>query len=230
MYEDAISPKIRLFADGVEIQNHDTIIDGRIIHNYPYVGVQPKFDIYIYDNSPLPIEDAKNLKVNLNSKIQTSETSKGYELKFFPFAEPSHLKAYITFIPDSLDFGLNYIWITARDATGNRDSLFLYLNVSLNGYITDLKNYPNPFNNETNFEFNYKGPSTEGNFNINIYNILGERIKKIISPIHIGNNIARWDAYDESGRSLPVGAYFYIITVDGYLYVDPVKGRCIIGR
>jgi hypothetical protein len=70
------------------------------------------------------------------------------------------------------------------------------------------RNYPNPFNSETQIEFYL---SENSDVSIEIFNILGERIADLLNETLIsGKHVIRWDASDQ-----PSGVYFYRINTDG---------------
>ena len=72
------------------------------------------------------------------------------------------------------------------------------------------QNYPNPFNPTTCIS--YQIPEN-GKVSIEIFNILGQKIKTLINENQItGNHIAVWDSKDDNGEQLPSGVYFYRIT------------------
>ena len=70
-------------------------------------------------------------------------------------------------------------------------------------------NYPNPFNNITEFE--YTLPES-GNVNLSVYNSIGERITVIADNVtqNTGTYKAQFD-----GSKLAAGVYFYKIEVKG---------------
>ena len=69
-----------------------------------------------------------------------------------------------------------------------------------------LQNYPNPFSQSTTFTFSL--PSA-GYVNINIYNIMGEKIATLIEEdLQEGDHQTKWNGTDDAGNSLPGGVYF----------------------
>jgi len=74
-----------------------------------------------------------------------------------------------------------------------------------------LGNYPNPFNPSTTISFNIT--SMDGSAKLEIYNVLGKRIKVFAFPIgSLGTcdtqNVI-WDGIDNEGKTVPSGIYFY---------------------
>ncbi|MDQ1266719.1 MAG: hypothetical protein QG635_1871, partial [Bacteroidota bacterium] len=221
IYEDTIKPYIKL------------IMDGNIITKKDYVSLQPFVEVELYDNSKLPIDDLKQFVVKINGKRQDSLNTRDFKFTIYPFG--SDIKAKVSFIPDTLYNGVdrdnyNYIQILYADASGNRDTVEYTLLVALNGSVVDLSNYPNPAESNTVFGFNYRGPNNSGISFIKIYNSLGEIVRTLEKPVQIGKNELEWDCTDISGNSVAQGMYYYVVSVEGELYVEPVYGICVIVR
>ncbi len=69
------------------------------------------------------------------------------------------------------------------------------------------QNYPNPFNPETHIEFDLP---KEVNIAINIYNLLGQKVKTLIDKkMKAGHHSILWNGIDENGSSVSSGIYFY---------------------
>lgn len=81
---------------------------------------------------------------------------------------------------------------------------------SIPGHFVLFQNYPNPFNNETiiSFEVPYL---TE--VNITVYNILGQKIKKLVSTLkNAGVHKVIWDGTNDDNTKVPSGVYIYQMT------------------
>ncbi len=74
--------------------------------------------------------------------------------------------------------------------------------------VTALKgNYPNPFNPTTEIQFSIK---QAGPVKIEIYNILGQRVRTLINGnMPAGNHNVTWNGIDDKNRSVASGIYFY---------------------
>ena len=71
----------------------------------------------------------------------------------------------------------------------------------------ELKNYPNPFNPDTNISFNI---ATESEVDLTIYNIKGQKVTTLVSGILAPNNyIFNWSGKDRNNNSVASGVYFY---------------------
>jgi len=76
------------------------------------------------------------------------------------------------------------------------------------------QNYPNPFNPETNIDFQVP---TAGMVNVEIFNVLGQRVKTLISEQKDpGYYSVHWNGTNENGEVAPTGVYFYRMTAEGF--------------
>jgi hypothetical protein len=81
--------------------------------------------------------------------------------------------------------------------------------------VTTLKgNYPNPFNPETTISF---GMNKAGRVDLVIYNILGQKVKTLLSEERqAGNHQVVWNGKDANNSSVASGVYFYKMTTGDY--------------
>ncbi len=92
--------------------------------------------------------------------------------------------------------------------------------------ITNLNNYPNPFNPSTTISFQISGFSEIESAAIEIYNLKGQRVKTILinastdQPTHS----ATWNGTDLSGNSVSSGIYYYKLNVAN----SPVKKMLLL--
>ncbi|MBL7148465.1 MAG: S8 family serine peptidase [Candidatus Cloacimonetes bacterium] len=76
------------------------------------------------------------------------------------------------------------------------------------------KNYPNPFNPDTNISFSIK---EEGYVSLKVYNTRGQLVKTLISEnLQEGIHFTSWNGKDNSNRSVASGIYFYKMDSKGY--------------
>ncbi len=79
--------------------------------------------------------------------------------------------------------------------------------------ISNLSNYPNPFNPSTTISFSVP---VESNIELSIYNIKGQRIKSLANEsFESGNYSIVWNGDDDLGNSVSSGIYLYNLKVDG---------------
>lgn len=225
IFEDTLKPSAIIYADDVKLSNYD------------WVRSKPLFRIEIYDDSPLGI-NSELIKVRLNSKILTRENTDFYN--FIEINDNSNLKGILEFQPrEPLDYTIytgdlqpkgNLLITYLADRTGNRDTLFNYINVSRDIIIENVQNYPNPFSHSTKISFDYKSFDFVGKIKIEFYDIYGKLIDHgYINPI-IGNNTFEWWGRSSDGTSLSTGVYFYRLKIISEYYAEPVFGKIFIVR
>ncbi|NQT64795.1 MAG: T9SS type A sorting domain-containing protein [FCB group bacterium] len=80
--------------------------------------------------------------------------------------------------------------------------------------VSNLSNYPNPFNPETTISF--ETTNLHENARIEIYNLKGQLIKTLVnSSLSAGEHSYIWNGIDNDGKSVTSGVYFYILSLDG---------------
>ena len=98
----------------------------------------------------------------------------------------------------------NYVYFQSKQVETGIDDSELTVPVTAKLY----QNYPNPFNNETVISFSIPEPSE---IQLNIYNIKGESVDKLISKkMNIGIHSVNFKA-----NVLNSGIYYYQLTVNG---------------
>jgi len=78
------------------------------------------------------------------------------------------------------------------------------------GEALSIRNYPNPFNPETNIEYNLKSSSQ---VLITIYDVQGKQVKSLADNYRqAGTYTIKWNGLNESGSQVPSGVYFIRIS------------------
>ncbi|MBI9032302.1 T9SS type A sorting domain-containing protein [bacterium] len=96
----------------------------------------------------------------------------------------------------------------ALTSTDNPDSEVLPL-INMLG-----NNYPNPFNPETTINYSVK---TSGPVQLNIYNIKGQRVKKLVNDNkEAGRYSVVWDGKDGNNNAVASGLYLYKLESLGF--------------
>ncbi|MCD4817582.1 MAG: right-handed parallel beta-helix repeat-containing protein [Candidatus Cloacimonetes bacterium] len=104
---------------------------------------------------------------------------------------------------------------------------------NLTSIISELSNYPNPFNPTTTISFKIpsrvldQNPAQDfKNTKIEIYNIKGQMIKELrITNYELGINEVVWEGNDDSGKDVSSGVYFYKLIVNDK--IEAVK-KCLL--
>ena len=210
IYEDKIKPSVLL------------MLDSQRVHDGDYVPIRPRMDITLYDNSPMVIDNRNKLQLRINARWQDTK-----DFPFISFGRNVPKKAHLSYQPDSLDYGENIIRVYSEDASGNRDTLYISVFVSQNGFLVDILNAPNPFSSHTYFDFNYLAPNHKGIAQVDIFNSSGQKVRTIEQELFLGKNQIYWDATDDNKNSIPSGVYFFRIVVNSEVYVEPIFGKCL---
>ncbi|MCK4361638.1 MAG: T9SS type A sorting domain-containing protein, partial [Bacteroidales bacterium] len=139
----------------------------------------------------------------------------GEELESINYSTPVDA---INSIPDIVGDGSMEMVAGGRDGkvycySGGLDA---YVNIDENmiseNIFEQLKNYPNPFTNETKILFEL---SEESYVILSVYNIHGEKICVLIDEIiPAGTHTVTWNGKSQSGQLLQSGIYFYELKTD----------------
>ncbi|MHB8579643.1 MAG: C25 family cysteine peptidase [Ignavibacteriaceae bacterium] len=198
---DSVIPSISITFDGKEILNGDI------------VSSKPTVDISLKNNDALQVDTSIFIISFDGSPFNFSGTDVKYTSVSYPDAHSE-----IRWTPALAD-GKHSISFKVRSPSGNYfDSLAQTLEfyTSNQADIQNVFNYPNPFNDNTNFTFQLTGTNVPEEFSIKIFTVAGRIIKNINVPqpnLHIGFNKINWDGRDENGSILANGVYFYKITI-----------------
>ena len=93
-----------------------------------------------------------------------------------------------------------------RDVQTNTSVLKTNKSGKSDGFVL-YANYPNPFNPVTEIRFDV---AAESFVNVAIYNILGKKIRSLLSEnISAGRHIVSWNGLSDDGSSVASGIYFY---------------------
>jgi flagellar hook assembly protein FlgD len=91
--------------------------------------------------------------------------------------------------------------IQFENLTGVEDQTILSNDLTLKG------NYPNPFNQQTNIEFEL---ASSGSVEIMIYDNAGNQIQKLdCKDCKFGKNSVQWNCLDNNNNKVQNGVYFY---------------------
>lgn len=78
--------------------------------------------------------------------------------------------------------------------------------------LSNISNYPNPFNRHTNILLELDQPST---VSISIYNLKGQKVRQLCHQFFSeGYQIIEWDGNDDNHRLVASGIYFYQVKTD----------------
>jgi hypothetical protein len=111
-----------------------------------------------------------------------------------------------------------YLADTLGESRGSGPSLITSVEKDENQIIPQsqilLGNYPNPFNPSTIISFSIPYDLTNSNVDLNIYDISGRLVKRLIREnLPAGNYLTKWAGDNASGNKVSSGVYIYSIRV-----------------
>ncbi len=134
----------------------------------------------------------------------------------------SYKSGKIVYPFNKLSKGSHTLMIKAWDLQNNSSEKTIEFIVDDNVeiYLTEVLNYPNPFENETRFEFAHNKNGSILEAIIRIYNIVGEFVIELPSNNFEGTNesgIIIWNGKNQNGEVVAPGIYVYTIELkDSY--------------
>ena len=77
----------------------------------------------------------------------------------------------------------------------------------------ELEAFPNPFNSSVNIKFHIPAETDIKQFDLAIYNILGQRVRKLdlSNSADYSNGIIHWSGLNDAGTSVSSGVYFVLL-------------------
>lgn len=131
--------------------------------------------------------------------------------------------------PGTYEFQLK-VW----DTQNNPTEALLWFVVDDDLFLSQVRNFPNPFNEETRISMTHVGE--DGNFDveIEIYDIMGRPVQHLSKRVTSTNGVIepiRWDGCGYSGTPLRSGVYLYRLTLtDENGFFRTVSQRMVISR
>ena len=131
--------------------------------------------------------------------------------------------------PGTYEFTLK-VW----DTQDNASEATLWFVVDDNLFLSQVHNYPNPFNEETRITMTHIGEEGDFDVNIEIFDIMGRSVQHIYKKVYASDGVIEpvvWDGCDYYGSQLRSGIYLYRLTLtDETGYSRTVSQRMIIQR
>ena len=131
--------------------------------------------------------------------------------------------------PGSYEFTLK-VW----DTQDNASEASLWFVVDDNLFLSQVRNYPNPFNDETRITMTHLGEDGDFDVNIEIFDIMGRPVQHLYKKVSATNGVIEpivWNGCGYSGSPLRSGIYLYRLTLtDENGYFRTVSQRMVIQR
>ena len=128
----------------------------------------------------------------------------------------------LTYQFNSLSRGWHTFTLKAWDLENNSSekTIEFYVDDFADITLTNVINYPNPFQDKTHFSFTHNKNGEILEVNINIFDMNGRFIRNLYNrtnPESVQSAVITWDGTDYNGAPVPAGIYFYTMTVtDNY--------------
>ncbi|PKP33704.1 MAG: hypothetical protein CVU00_10260 [Bacteroidetes bacterium HGW-Bacteroidetes-17] len=153
--------------------------------------------------------------------------------EFFESDLDSHTSGTLGYPLSGLSEGRHVLSLKVWDIVNNSSIAVIEFEVKNQDItiIQDLKNFPNPFRNFTNFSFKHNQAKSIINFEIQIFSMDGKKIKSIvrtINPSGFNSDLIEWDGTSDSGTGLDAGIYLYRILINGKVVDGPNSRKLII--
>ena len=195
--------------------------------NGDYVSPSPTVIIRLYDENGINLtqEIGHRIELTIDDRIKKDVTS------FFVYDKDSYQSGELQYTLPSLPEGLHRLRISAWDNLNNFSEKEITFRTTPNTrlVVDQVVNYPNPFQDETDFTFQFFSPNGSADVRIKIYTVTGRLIREIEDVAHTGFNRIHWDGRDAEGDLVANGVYLYkIIVNDGENQVEKIQKLAIV--
>ena len=131
--------------------------------------------------------------------------------------------------PGTYEFTLK-VW----DTQDNASEVSLWFVVDDNLFLSQVRNYPNPFNEETRITMTHIGEDGDFDVDIEIFDIMGRSVQHLSQKVYASDGVIEpvvWNGCDYYGSPLRSGIYLYRLTLtDETGYFRTVSQRMVIQR
>ncbi len=211
---DAQAPEVRILVDDREIIDDD------------FVSSAPVIICDIFDESPAAIRDTSSFIIKLDNR-QVYFNTPDNRLDFQPIQE-GQLRARLLFQPQ-LKPGEHLLTVQVSDIFGYHSTKSVKMRIAEKFTLQQVMNYPNPFENETEFTFFLTQEAQS--VIIKIFTVAGRLIRTVedFSP-KIGFNQVYWNGRDEDYDLLANGVYLFKIIARSEGKTAEFIGKVAIAR
>lgn len=199
---------------GPQIQpylNDDKFLNGGLTHENPVLLVK------LYDSSGISTSGT-GIGHDITAVIDGVERNILVLNDFYTAEQDSYQRGQVLFQLPTLTEGKHSIRIKAWDVANHSSEAVLDFVVVKKErlQVTELRNFPNPFQGSTTFSFEHNQPNTDLDVTIRIYNTTGGLVKEIRRIVNTGgtrNCTINWAGDNQSGAKLTKGIYIYNVKV-----------------
>ncbi|UCF65517.1 MAG: type IX secretion system sortase PorU [bacterium] len=193
----------------VSFKDSPNFFDGDFVSNQPTLLVE------------LSDENGINLTGEVGHKIELiiDENMKKDVTEFFVYEKDSYRKGKLEYTLPALGTGTHQVKVSCWDNLNNyTEKLVAFRTSAANDLmLTEVVNFPNPFNDQTYFTFQLVSPTGAADVTISIYTVTGRKIYEIRDFAEQGfNKLPRegWDGRDWDGDLIANGVYLYKVDID----------------
>ena len=134
----------------------------------------------------------------------------------------------------SLEPGTYEFSLRAWDTQDNASEASLWFVVADDLFLSQVRNFPNPFSDETHITLTHIGDDGNFDVDIEIFDVLGRPVQHLQKRVTSSNGIIEpilWNGCGFSGSPLRSGIYLYRLTLtDEQGYFRTVSQRMVIQR
>lgn len=204
--EDSVPPDVIVF------------VDGNRVSATTYAAPEPLIHVLMTDNSSLPIGDSTRLNVFINGDRMRPSVVKNWEFMSTARAQ----ERFGTTVPNvraamqfryALDEGRNNLLIRLEDATGNKDTVTIALNVSRTPELSGVLTTPQPTSGPLRFAIEHAG-SAPALATLVIADNQGRQIARLPLVLNVGITTVQWNGRATSGETIATGTYHYRVQLD----------------
>ena len=133
-----------------------------------------------------------------------------------------------------LEAGTYEFSLKVWDTQDNPSEASLWFVVDEDMFLSQVRNYPNPFSEETRITMTHSGEDGTFDVNIEIFDIMGRPVQHLYKKVTVSNGVVEpilWNGSGYSGSPLRSGVYLYRLTLtDENGYFRTVSQRMVIQR
>ncbi len=138
--------------------------------------------------------------------------------EFYESEKDNHTKGQVNYPLDNLELGKHTLSVKAWDIANNSSEAFTEFVVvdDAAGGLRHVLNYPNPFSDNTCFQFEHQFQNQMIDIRVDILTPSGQMVTSLEKTINASGTLSRdvkWDGRDDFGDPLANGIYIYRVTV-----------------
>lgn len=218
---DNEGPQISFYWNAPSFQNGDMVERDGVL----YADLYDAQGIYHYDFSL-----GRDMLLNSNATAYDNMVLNAY----YEPALDDYRRGRVA-IPVSLRDGGTYEFsLKAWDMQNNSSTAQIWFVVGNDLFLSGVRNYPNPFQDETIINITHSGNEGDFHVSIELFDLMGRRVAVLAKDVYLSENQSAgvsWDGRDDFGRSLPTGVYLYRLTLtDEWGNARTVTQRMMITR